>query len=126
MIDQNKVDNETRWIKPLAVFDARIISGYRIEIPRRVYVPLGIGERDVIEVAFASIGANTVMSTNTVVGVRNRINLRKSIADASNTKIGDIVTVGILTVYHSRKEELVIVFDPNIIPEWYDDDAYSS
>ena len=122
MIENVDIDNETRWIKPIAVFDARIISGHRVEIPASITNPLNIEYNDVIEVAFVGENTDYIRPTHAIVGVRNRITLLKPIADLSETKIGDIVTVGILTVYHNRTEDLVIVFDPEITPDWCDRD----
>lgn len=120
MIESTDIDDNTPWIKPIAVFDALVISAFRVELPATVLKPLGIKEGDVVEIAYIGEHTNEVTPIHVIVGARNRISLRKNVAALSDIEIGDIATVGILTVYKNRTENLVIVFDPDITPEWND------
>jgi bifunctional DNA-binding transcriptional regulator/antitoxin component of YhaV-PrlF toxin-antitoxin module len=111
-----------QWIKPLASFTPLVTRGYQIEIPAHVTKPLHIQHNDVIEIAYVGDNADHVTVFHTVVGDRNRVGLKKYIAAPSGVIIGDHVLVGILSVFHSRSNGLVVVFDTEAIPEWYDGD----
>lgn len=119
MIDE--YNNESKWIKPLATFTAKVINGYQIEIPAAISKPLNVNPDDMIEVAYVGLDDTDEISVfNTVVGVRNRVGLKKDIAQSAKVQQGDTILVGILSVYHSRSDGLVVVFDPDALPEWFD------
>ena len=114
-----------QWIKPLASFTTKVINGYQIEIPAAVAKPLDIKYDDVVEVAYVGLNeSDTVTVFHTVVGVRNRIGIKKDIAIESRIGTGDIILMGILSVFHSRSDGLVVVFDPDALPEWYDGERH--
>lgn len=115
-MNDNEAKNSMKWIKPLATFEAKVSKGTVIEIPAYVRNALEIEFNDVVEVAYAGIDTNVVIVFNAVVGARDRIGLRRAISTQSNILIGDIVLVGILSVYKNRSDNLVVVFDVDAQP----------
>ena len=117
MIDK-KTDGQ--WCTPLATFSAVVMPGYQIEIPAAVRIPLGIGINDVVEVAYIGSDDNEEVTVyHTVVGMRHRFGLKKILAAPTGIDVKDVIVVGILSVYHSRADGLVVVFDEGIPPELY-------
>ena len=116
-------NNNQKWIKPLGTFTGKVINGYQIEIPAAIAKPLDINSDDVVEIAYVGLNDSTDITVfHAVVRARNRIGINKYIADNAGVSPGNIILVGILSVFHSRSNGLVVVFDPDAIPEWYDGD----
>ena len=110
-MNDNEVTDNTQWIKPLATFECVVTKGNVIEIPAYIKKALSIEFNDVIEFAYAGINTNEVVVFNALVGARDRIGLRTAISNQSNINQGDIIIAGILSVYHNRSENLIVVFD---------------
>lgn len=114
--------DDMKWIKPLSSFYATIQKGYQIEIPAAITNPLYINSNDVVEIAYVGTNQKTITVFHTIVNTRNRVGIKKKIAKLVDTHVGDKILIGILSVFHSRSAGLVVVFDTDTTPEWYDGD----